>query len=430
MCSEYVQNYGFDLSKAKNSILTYSQSTDVECILIDSKGKTVYKVVPKNQCYLCEEFINSYNMEVYCEKAHLYGAYQAERFGGSYIYFCPMGLVHWATPIIIDGTMKGALLGGHILMIEPDGLLLEEVIKKFNITKDKIKDLKKFFDSIQIIPPDKVKHLADLLFIVTNHISNDHYLKFLEERELLKQESNISDYIYYLKTMGGETTGEECYPIEKEKTLLSRIALGDKEGSKNVLNEILAHIFISYGMNFQRLKARILELVVLLSRAALEGGADIEQIFGLNYNYLNQINNYTTTDELTEWILKILSRFSNCVFNLGDAKHLDAIYKSIDYMKRNYMKKISLDDVANYVNFSPTYFSRIFKEEMKCNLNKYLKKMRIEMSKDMLLESQLSIADIAVLVGFHDQSHYSKNFKDEIGISPSKYRESKGIFKF
>jgi hypothetical protein len=54
---------------------------------------------------------------------------------------------------------------------------------------------------------------------------------------------------------------------------------------------------ISSGNDFDIIKSRVLELVVLLSRAALEGGADVEQIFGLNYRYMNKIHSFTKISE-------------------------------------------------------------------------------------------------------------------------------------
>ena len=86
------------------------------------------------------------------------------------------------------------------------------------------------------------------------------------------------------------------------------------------------YVFFSSGNNFNLIKARILELIVLLSRAALEGGAEIEQIFGLNYNYLNQISKFNTIEELTYWLSKIMDRFTDCVFNLAEVKHIDTIF--------------------------------------------------------------------------------------------------------
>ena len=244
--------------------------------------------------------------------------------------------------------------------------------------------------------------------------------------ESMEQQSRISEYVHYIKSIEQECASARTYPVEKERELLSLISLGDKAGSQKVLNEILGHVFFTSGGNFDVIKARILELIVLLSRAALEGGADVEQIFGLNFKYLSQINEFTTVDELTYWLSGIMTRFTDCVFDLKDVKHIDVIYKAIDYIKRNYMKKIMLEDVANHVQLSPSYFCSVFRQEMKCNFNAYLNRIRIEMSKKLLMDNDIPLADVANLVGYEDQSYFTRVFRSRVGISPGKYRERKG----
>lgn len=420
----------FDLERAKKCAFAYSQTTGVECTVINSKGDTLYSANYRSSgCTFCQKLKNLFNNPCDCQKALLYGSYQAERFGGKYIFFCPMGLVHWASPITHAGMMVGAMLGGPILMIEPEEFLMEDIIRKNNIDESYIQDLSQHIDEVTVIQPDIVNNLAEMLFIVAVHISDIQPSKYLEEREKYDQQSSISDYIYYIKTMGGGESGIQAYPLEKEKELLSLISIGDKAESKKVLNEILGHIFFSTGGNFEVIKARVLELVVLLSRAALEGGADVEQIFGLNYKYLEQIHDFQAIEELSAWLSSIMVRFTDCVFNLTDVKHVDVIYKAVDYVKRNYMKKITLEEVASHVFLSPSYFSKIFKDEMKYNFNTYLNNIRIEMSKKLLLDDSVAIVDIANYVGYEDQSYFSKVFKKIVGVSPGKFRESRGSLK-
>jgi YesN/AraC family two-component response regulator len=126
------------------------------------------------------------------------------------------------------------------------------------------------------------------------------------------------------------------------------------------------------------------------------------------------------------WLSRIMIRFSDCVFDLKDVKHVDVIYKALEFIKNNYMNKISLADVAEVAHISPSYFSKIFKEEMGCNFNTYLNEVRVNMSKRLLLDDSISLVDIAFLTGYEDQSYFSKVFKKMTGISPGKYRESKG----
>lgn len=418
---------GFDLEKAKRCSRVYNHSVGVECTVIDSHGKRLYSTGSGNGvCNFCKTAQNASNSQLDCTKALLYGSYQAERFGGKYVFFCPMGLTYWASPVTSEGMMKGAVLGGPIMMLEPEEFLMDDTARKNNIEEIQLDELRSYINELPIIHPEVVSDLSELLFIVAAHISDVQPSKYLEEREYLDHQSRISDYIYYIKTMGGNEGLQQSYPIEKEKELLSLISRGDKAESKRVLNEILGHIFFSTGGNFEVIKARVLELIVLLSRAALEGGADVEQIFGLNYKYLDQVHKFKTVDELTFWLSQIMARFTDCVFNLTDVKHVDVIYRAIDYIKRNYMKKITLDDVASKVYLSPSYFSKIFKDEMKYNFNTYLNHVRVEMSKKLLLDDIVSLVDIAILVGYEDQSYFSKVFKKLSGVSPGKFRESRG----
>lgn len=425
-----IDDIGFDLNKAKKSADIYSNSVGVQCIIIDSHGKILYKTCRnKSVCKFCETAQDILTEHQSCSNVHLYGSYQSERFGGKYVFFCPLGLVHWASPITVDGIMKGAILGGPVQMVDPEEFLIEEILQKNNIKKEYLDEIRLYINDIPVIKPDVVNSLSELLFMVAVQTTDFHPSKYIEDEEYHEQQSNISEYIHYIKTMGGDDNNVKNYPLEKEKELLSLISLGDKSGSQKVLNEIFGHIFFSSGGSFEVIKARVLELVVLLSRAALEGGADVEQIFGLNYKYLSEIHNFKTVEDLTFWLSKIMTRFTDCVFNLTDVKHVDVIYRAIDYIKRNYMKKITLEEVASHVYLSPSYFSKIFKEEMKCNFNTYLNHIRIEMSKKLLLDDSIVLVDVSNLVGFEDQSYFSKVFKKMTGVSPGKYRESRGALK-
>jgi two-component system response regulator YesN len=67
---------------------------------------------------------------------------------------------------------------------------------------------------------------------------------------------------------------------------------------------------------------------------------------------------------------------------------------------------------------------------MKCNFNTYVNRIRIERSKQLLLQDTLNLADISNMVGYEDQSYFSKVFKRVVGITPGRYRLSRGNLKF
>ncbi len=92
-------------------------------------------------------------------------------------------------------------------------------------------------------------------------------------------------------------------------------------------------------------------------------------------------------------------------------------------MNQNLQEDISLDDVAGAINLSPTYFSRLFSNEMNMTYIEYLTMIRVEESKKYLVDTKHSISDIALRMGFSDQSYFSKVFKKVEGITPGKYRK-------
>lgn len=421
---------GIDYEKAKKCAIDYSKSTGMDCIIIDSTGRSIFGTQRNSgNCEFCKSMAKVMGTSQDCSKVHLYGSYEAERFGGKYVFFCPMGMVHWAASISDETGLRGALLGGPVLMVNPEDFLLEELLPVTNIPLDKREEITKAAKLIPVVRPDVVNSLSEVLFIVTGYINDSKYNDNLEAQEQQGLQAEISQSLSYLKSMGGGSDTIDSYPLSKEKDLLNMIAIGDKAGSQKILNDILAHIYLSTGRNFDLMKTRVLELVVLLSRASLEGGADSTQIFGLNYRYLSEIHNFTKIEDLTYWLSNIMKRFTDCVFNLKDVKHVDVIYKASDYIKRNYMTKLTLEDVAAHVYLSPSYFSKVFKDEMKCNFNAYLNKVRIDMSKKLLLNDNIALVDISNMVGYEDQSYFTRVFKKMTGASPGRFRESRGVIK-
>lgn len=416
----------FNLDKAIKSIKAYSQSTGIESFIIDSKGRCIYNFSKNTElCTLCHKIQDTTNKTSKCSSVHLYGSYQAERFGGKYVFFCPMGFVHWAAPITINDTLFGAFIGGPVLMVDPDEFMLQDIIKENGLSDEQVFELNEYINKVPIIEPERVNNLSELLAIVADNIS-EHSLRYEEKNQSDELQSNISQWIHYMKSIDKKNNDYSSYPFEKERILLSKIALGDKHESQKILNEILGYVFFSSGNDFEVTRARILELIVLLSRAAVEGGANIEEIFGLNYKYLSEIYQYKTVEDLTFWLSKIMARFTDCVFNLADVRHKDTIYKALDYIKRNYIEQITLEEVANHVFLNPSYFSKIFKDEMNCTFVAYVNKVRINASKSLLINNTIPLSDISSLVGFDDQSYFTKVFKKEVGITPGKYRTTRG----
>jgi two-component system response regulator YesN len=427
MLNNAATELSFDLEKAKKHLHIYSRATGSEGFIIDSTGNYLYEsCFSSHLCQFCSKLPSAATHRPNCASVHLYGSYQAERFDGKYVYFCPVGLVYWASPLTINNTFAGALIGGPVLMVDPDEFLLDDLIKKSGINDTELDKLNEYIQRVPVIQPDIVNSLSELLLIIASDLSVDRDALNKEQQLSYKIQAQISESVQRIKLLKTRDPGPLDYPFEKEKELVSKIALGDKPSAQKILNEILGYVFFSSGKDFEVMKARVLELVVLLSRAAVEGGADSAEIFGLNYKYLSDIHKFKTVEELSLWLATIMARFTDCVFNLADVRHKDTIYKAVDYIKRNFTTRITLEEVAKHVFLNPSYFSKIFKNEMKCTFVSYVNQLRINASKNLLLDTSISLTDVSSLAGFEDQSYFTKVFKNTTGATPGKFRESRG----
>ena len=63
---------------------------------------------------------------------------------------------------------------------------------------------------------------------------------------------------------------------------------------------------------------------------------------------------------------------------------------------------------------------------MHCNFANYVNNLRVEKSKILLMDQSINLIDLAAMVGFEDQSYFTKVFKKVVGVSPGKYRENRG----
>ncbi len=101
------------------------------------------------------------------------------------------------------------------------------------------------------------------------------------------------------------------------------------------------------------------------------------------------------------------------------------IQKAARYIVENYRRDISLTEAAEYVNMSSTYFSKKFKEVTGFGFKEYLLNLRIKRASELLLETRLSVTEIAYEAGFNDSNYFGDVFKKNKGISPLGYRKNK-----
>lgn len=250
----------------------------------------------------------------------------------------------------------------------------------------------------------------------------DIHKSYLEALHAQHQRFYLGDsQIIHVEDIPYLSTGPFNYPFHYEKTVLDKVRCGDRKQAKEALHELLDGIFASKA-GMDTVKACVLELLIVLSRSAVEGGANLEQLTLLNLNCINHLHKCSNKSQVEAWMFESLDHFMDNMLENRSSMNLRVINKACDYIVKNYHKNISLEEVAQTVHLSPFYFSRLFKQEKGYNFVDFLTKVRIDKAKKMLQNPDFTAVRIAAEVGYQDASYFSRVFRQTMGMTPNQYR--------
>ena len=116
----------------------------------------------------------------------------------------------------------------------------------------------------------------------------------------------------------------------------------------------------------------------------------------------------------------------NVIFTELETRQLysgDDLKKVLNYIDRNIKRGVTLDMAATYVGMSASYFSKFFKKYMGVNFITYVTDRKIEAAKDMLVNTDRPVVNIAYDLSYSETNYFSKTFKKKVGVTPTEYRE-------
>lgn len=126
-----------------------------------------------------------------------------------------------------------------------------------------------------------------------------------------------------------------------------------------------------------------------------------------------------------ELIFNILRIYENRYFNKGNnTSSTRKVKEIINYIYAHYSEEITNQTIAQKFNFSPSHLGRIFKKCTNHSIHNFILQHRIQIAKELLATTELSIGEISRRVGYNYIYHFSKIFKKTTGLSPSQYKVS------
>jgi len=328
------------------------------------------------------------------EKASL----QCISLGESYITRCHAGLTICFAPLITEDRCIGAITCGPVIMWDFDEFARSEIR---DLAKDLGIDANKLIGTGEKLikkTSEQVGSLADMLQSIADSLAENKAGILKQNREINLQQARIAELLHKKKQTESmikvleDSEKDSHYPIKKEKELIGLVKVGDRSGAKNILNEILVHVFFYGAGNLEILKARVLELVVVISRAAVETGAGLEHMLGLNFEMIAALAEIDEFKTLCTWVSKTLDKMMDTIYQTRNVKNSSLLSKAMEYIRDNYNTDITLEDVARHVVVSESHISHLFGKELGITFSSYLTKVRIEKAKQLLLTEDYSVS--------------------------------------
>jgi YesN/AraC family two-component response regulator len=133
---------------------------------------------------------------------------------------------------------------------------------------------------------------------------------------------------------------------------------------------------------------------------------------------------YDSILQLLDIFSQHLAMVANQVAVRGEHSEPAHITRAREFIEAHHSEDISLETVAQAVHMSTFYFCKQFKKGTGLSFTDYLGRVRVEKAKQMLLNPNARVSEVAFDAGFQSITHFNRIFKKHAGQAPTEYRES------
>ena len=206
----------------------------------------------------------------------------------------------------------------------------------------------------------------------------------------------------------------EC--TERWKSLL---AAGQKRMLENDIEEYLASIEKNSRKKHKDLCELHQQLTHIFFSFFYDNSTDVSDLFSSDYTYSNYMDSFTNADSLRKAVRYMLRTVDNLQKSRLPKSDVEA---AKSFIAENIMNPITVKDVADHVNLSAEYFTKLFKRETGKNIKEYIMQAKVSAAKEMLEHSNISVGMVALELGYSNFSHFTQIFKKYENMTPSEYR--------
>ncbi len=345
-----------------------------------------------------------------------YSLQEALHWGEPYVFYWAPGITSWTIALVDQATVRGGILSDAVLVA---GKPAEEAVKGLVDQGLPLAMARRYQRRLPVWPSARIREAAMFLQQTFYQISGWHPRLLEENRLKAAQQRQISEAIDEQKK-----SGQTSYPIDKERMLLSLIRAGDQNGARRVLNEMLGAMYL-FSPKLVVLRARAIELMGYLTRAAVEDSPLMEPLIERNHQWMQKLIQARDFENLSHVLMQALDDFMEGIYAHGFNCYNANVSRIMDFIARNYTQPISLSQIAKSAGLSVFRASHLVKQQTGKTVLQHVLQFRVHKAQQLLEGTSKSCPEIAYEVGFCDQSYFIKHFKRLLGTTPARYRRGR-----
>ena len=214
----------------------------------------------------------------------------------------------------------------------------------------------------------------------------------------------------------------ELYLYE-EPALLTSIRRGDRREATRIINLLLVHIYSAGAERSELLKGLLLELIVMMSRAAVEAGAPQAKVLGLGFKHLVELAEIDDDERLASWLRDSVVRIFDAVEQHQDFKMPALVSRALKIIREESGVELTRAEVARKAGVSSAHLAVLLQQRTGRSFTDLVREARIDRACELLTNSELAMSAIAAECGFCDQSYFTHVFQRLKKVTPKQYRE-------
>jgi AraC-like DNA-binding protein len=342
------------------------------------------------------------------------------RWGEPNIFLLAAGAISWAVALVDGQTLLGGACGGEVTCDDDpvDAAEVAQNLAGWSPARNRVRD---HLQALPVWPQARVHSAAGLLAETVYAASAWKPDLWRKNHEDAVQQRQIAEAIHQ-----GKLATSRNWPVAEERRLLLLLRAGDSNGARKHLNQLLASMFLDSPRQ-PVLQARVLELLGYLIRVAIEDSPELASLMTVHQHWVDQIIAARTFEGLSRVVRDALDAFMRAVAQQGLGRTNLHVRQALDYITENLTAPVSLTAAARVAGISRFRLAHLLKATTGQTLLQHVKRLRTEEARRRLETTTQSCAEIASALGFADQSHFTRHFREIAGITPAQYRRARRL---